>query len=155
MRPASRFWEQRATELWKAGDRYLVDAIEERSARSHRHYFAAIRDAFENLPDSLKECYPSPEHLRKKALILTGFRNERSIICSSAREAARMAAFIRPLDDFAVVSVNEEAVVVWTAKSQSMRAMGKDEFQKSKDAVLGFVATLLGVSSLDAAGEGS
>lgn len=149
LRPASRFWQSRADELWTVGHRYLVEAVEERSARSHRHYFAVIHDAWSNLPDELLEYYPTPEHLRKKALVFKGYRNERSFVCSSPLEARRMAAFIAPMDDFALVSVNDTAVVVLTAKSQSLRSMDRREFQASKQAVLDFIATLLGVRGID------
>lgn len=149
MRPASRFWEKRADDAWTIGELYMVDAIEGRSAKSHRHYFAAIHECWINISDGLLEIYPSPEHLRKRALILKGYRHERSIICASTREAQRMAAFISPMDDYAIVSVNDEAVVVWTAKSQSTRAMGGKEFQESKQAVLDFCATLIGVKTTE------
>ena len=56
----------------------------------------------------------------------------------------RVAAFVRPLDDFAVVETDGLVVTVYTAKSQSMRAMGKKTFQESKDAVLRVIAELIG-----------
>lgn len=155
MRPATSFWDRRAQELWVVGEQYQVEAIAGRSIASHNHYFAALAEAWGNLPDHLLEQFPSVEHLRKKALIQTGFRDERSIICASAREASRLAAFVAPMDDFAVVSVASVAVIVWTAKSQSMKAMGGKEFQRSKQAVLDFVAALIGVAqvALEEAGE--
>lgn len=128
------------------GETYYLDHREDRSAASHAHYFAALNEAFQNLPDDVAERLPTVEHMRKYALVMTGFRDERSLIASSAAEARRLAAFIKPMDDFAVVSVSGAAVVVLTAKSQSMRAMGKAEFQRSKDLVLEFVASLIGVS---------
>ncbi|MCZ4089302.1 hypothetical protein [Sinorhizobium psoraleae] len=56
----------------------------------------------------------------------------------------RLAAFIRPIDAFSVVDV-KEATVTFVAKSQSMRAMGKEEFSASKSAVLDFLDDLIGV----------
>jgi hypothetical protein len=49
------------------------------------------------------------------------------------------------MDDFAIVSATEVTVRVWTAKSQSMKAMGKAEFQRSKTAVLDLVSAMIGV----------
>lgn len=135
-----------ADRMYVVGERYHLDHIEERSAASHRAYFAALHDAWQNLPEDLAERFATPEALRKYALIRTGFRDERSIIAASKAEARRIAAFIKPLDEFAVVSVHEAAVIVWTAKSQSMKAMGKAEFQRSKDAVLQFCAEIIGVT---------
>lgn len=126
------------------GERYIVETVEERSAKSHRHYFAAIREVWANLPEQLAEQCPSPEALRKRALIMTGYRDETSIVCASKAEAIRVAAFVRPADEFAVVSVNGPVVVRWTAKSQSSRAMDKATFRASKDAVLDWCAGLIG-----------
>ena len=135
-----------ADRMYVVGERYHLDHIEERSAASHRAYFAALHDAWQNLPEDLAARFATPEALRKYALIRTGFRDERSIVAASKAEARRIAAFIKPLDEFAVVSVHEAAVIVWTAKSQSMKAMGKAEFQRSKDAVLQFCAEIIGVT---------
>lgn len=125
---------------------YRLEPREDRSAASHGHFFAALADAHANLPDDLAERWPTPEALRKYALIRTGYRDERSIIAASKAEARRVAAFIRPMDEFAVVSVHDAAVIVWTAKSQSMKAMGRKDFNDSKQKVLEFVSELIGVS---------
>lgn len=134
-----------AARQFVVGEVYHLEHREDRSARSHAHYFAAVNEAWQNLPDALAERFPTAEHLRKYALIHTGYRDERSVVCSSAAEARRLATFIRPMDDFAVVSVSGAALVVWTAKSQSTTAMGKMPFQQSKNAVLSFLASLIGV----------
>ena len=70
----------------------------------------------------------------------------RSIVASSKAEALRVAAFIRPVDEFAVVTVIEAVVTIYTAKSQNMRAMGKKGFRASADAVLDFVSAMIGTS---------
>lgn len=129
------------------GMEYVLAPVEDRSMRSHRHYFASINEAWQNLPEALAERFPTAEHLRKYALIRAGYRDERSIVASSKAEAQRLAGFIRPMDDFAVVTVNGAVVTVYTAKSQSMRAMGKADFQASKDAVLDVIAKLIGVET--------
>jgi hypothetical protein len=128
------------------GECYVLEAQEQRSAASHRHYFAAIAEAWGNLPERLADEFPSPEHLRKKALVRAGYRDERTMVASSKAEALRLAAFVRPMDGYAVVSVSGSTVVVLTAKSQSLRAMGKEAFQASKDAVLEIVAGLVDVT---------
>jgi hypothetical protein len=45
-----------------------------------------------------------------------------------------------------VIDVQEATVTRYTAKSQSMKAMGRAEFQASKEAVLGFLADMVGVT---------
>ena len=93
--------------------------------------------------------FASAEHLRKAALIKAGYRDERSVVCGSAAAAERVAAFVRPLDDFALVSVSGASVVVLTAKSQRVRAMGKAQFEASKEAVLNAVAELVGTTTAE------
>ena len=61
------------------GECYVLGVNEERSIASHRHYFAAINEAWQNLPEDKVARYPSAEHLRKWALIKSGYHNERSI----------------------------------------------------------------------------
>lgn len=129
------------------GYRYQLDEVLERSEASHRQYFAAIKEAWTNLPDHMTAAFPTPEHLRKHALIKAGYRDERSIQAGSRAEAVRLAAFIRPMDEYAIVTVSGALVTVYTAKSQSFRAMGKKEFQASKQAVLDILADMIGVTA--------
>lgn len=135
-----------ADRQYVVGEVYHLEHREDRSAEIHRHYFAALNEAHKNLPEDLADRFPTVDSLRKYALVKAGFRDERSIVCSSKAEAQRLAAFIRPIDEFAVVSASGAVVVVLTAKSQSMKAMGKAEFKRSKDAVLETVAGMIGVS---------
>lgn len=134
----------RAAQSFTIGENYRLEVREERSEASHAHYFAVVKEAFDNLPDSFSERFPTADHLRRWCLIKTGFRDERTHICESPAKARDLAAFIKPIDDYAVVVARDNIVVVWTAKSQSVRSMGKAEFQRSKDAVLGELAKLVG-----------
>lgn len=126
------------------GETYNLVEHFERSDASHRHYFAAVAEAWASLPDDLLPEYPSPEHLRKKMLVKAGFADERSIVCASKAEAQRVAAFVKPLDEYAVVVVKEAVVRIYTAQSQSYRAMGKMAFADSKEKVLDQISALLG-----------
>ena len=131
------------------GSTYWLVPHEERSTASHAHYFAAVNEAWQNLSDEQAMRFSTPEHLRKWALIEAGYRDERSIVCSSKAEALRLAAFIKPMDDFAVVTVSDAVVRVYTAHSQSYRAMNRKTFEESKRKVLDKVAGLIGVSAAD------
>jgi len=135
-----------ADRLYVDGETYRLGIIEERSANSHSHYFAALNEAYANLPDELAERFPTVEHLRKVALIRTGFADEHTLTCSSKAEALRVAAFMRPVDEFSIVVAREATVTRYSAKSQSMRAMGAAEFQRSKQAVLEYVSALIGTT---------
>lgn len=145
--PLNARFEREAAAAFGMGEVVNLAPVEDRSAASHRHYFASINEAWQNLPDDLAERYPTAEHLRKAALIRAGYRDERSFVAASRAEAIRFAAFLRPLDDYALVALSGTVVVVYTAKSQSQRAMGKATFQKSKDDVLNALAAMIGVTT--------
>lgn len=142
MIPLRRF-HNIANAEFTVGERYRMEAQEQRSLVSHAHYFATLNDIWLSLPERYGDAIPSVEHMRKWALIRTGYRDERSIVCASKAEAKRIAAFVKPMDDFAIVVVNEATVSVFTAKSQSMKAMGGKEFQRSKEAVLEYCQAML------------
>ncbi|MFN4296754.1 MAG: hypothetical protein ACK4FB_07910 [Brevundimonas sp.] len=146
-RPLNARFMRAAKEAYGDGEVVSLAPVEDRSAASHRHYFASINEAWQNIPEDMAEDFPTPEHLRKKALIRAGYRDERSFVCGSRAEAIRLAAFLRPVDDYAIVSVNGTSVVQLTAKSQSLRAMGKAAFQESKEAVLAVLSEMIGVTT--------
>lgn len=129
------------------GEVYALVEHHDRSSKSHAHYFAAVTEGWKNLPEDIADRYPTSEHLRKAALIRTGWRDERTFVCASKAEAIRLAAFMRPVDDTAIITASEGVVCVYTAKSQSMKAMGREDFQKSKDEVLGYISSLIGVTT--------
>ncbi len=150
MRPWPRFHNVVNAE-YVVGQSYPLVTVEGRSLASHNHYFARLTDLWETLPERTAVQFPSVDHLRAHALCMTGHRNERQFVCASNAEALRLAAFLRPVNEYAIISVNECAVVEWTAQSQSRKAMGKDRFQKSKDDVLAFAEELVGVKATEAA----
>jgi hypothetical protein len=128
------------------GETYQLVPHQDRSKKTHNHQFAEIEEAWQNLPEHLAERFPSPEHLRKFALIKSGFCDSQTVVCGSRAEAIRWAAVLRPIDEFSVVTVEGSTVTRYTAKSQSMRAMGKQVFQASKSAVLDVLAGMLDVT---------
>lgn len=139
-----------ADKHYVVGEKYMLAPAEQRSAASHRHFFASLNEAHANLPEDIAERFETPEHFRKFCLIKAGYRDERSIACPTPDEAQRVAGFVKPLDDYAVVLVNDAMVTVYTAKSQSMRAMGKKVFQESKDKVLDIAWGLCGLDHREA-----
>ena len=140
--PLQRF-KAEADKTLVVHERYVIDTIEERSARSHRQYFARIKDYWMSLPDAMLDRFPTPEHLRKYCLIKAGYADSRSIVEASKAAALRLAAFLRPIDEFAIVTIEQCVVTIWTAKSQSHKSMDKATFQESKDAVFEILENLL------------
>lgn len=144
-----RSFAKRCDAEFTVGEVYNLEAIEERSAASHRHYFASVNEAWQNLPENLVEQFQTSEHLRKWCLIRAGYAEHRNIVAASKAEAQRIAAFVKPMDSYAVVTVRDSVVTVYTAESQSMKAMGKQRFQESKDAVLSLLAAMIGTDPVE------
>jgi hypothetical protein len=90
--------------------------------------------------------HPTSEHLRKRALIQGGFYSEHLVDAGSNAAALRVAAFMRSVDPFAMVVVRGPFAIMRTASSQSRRAMGAADFQRSKTAVLEIVSDMIGVA---------
>lgn len=147
MAPLNPHWARRADTTFVVGESYTLVPHEERSSKAHRFYFASIHDMWLSLPDSLSAEFPTSEALRKRALIRTGYRDQRSIVCASKAEAQRVAAFIRPFDSYAEIAVNGAVVVHLTAQSQDLRSMDRQRFRESCDAVLGWISDLLGIEA--------
>ena len=143
--PRPGFHAKRANEAFGAGEMVVMNVENERSMRSHRHYFASIKEAWDNLPErhALAPWAQSPEHLRKYALIRTGYCDIITHPCATQAEAFRWAAIIRPMDEFGLVTTRDAVVTRYVAKSQSVKAMGSKEFQKSKTDVLEWLDVLL------------
>jgi hypothetical protein len=144
MRPLARFGKE-CDRRYVVGETYPLEVHESRSSNTHRHYFAALNDAWANLPEAVAPQFPSVEHLRKWALIKAGICDTRDHVCGSDAEARALASFIEPIDSYAVVEVRGPVVRIHTAKSQSVRSMDKATFQDSKQKVLDAVANLIGV----------
>ncbi len=132
------------------GEVVILAPVEERSEVSHRHEFAWLRDVWATLPESIANDFPSADHLRKRALIATGWCHVRDYPCASKPEALRLAAMLEAeLDDYAVVIPRGDVVRVCRAKSQSRNKMKAADFQASKTAIMDWIANLIGVSPED------
>ena len=148
MRPKCGF-SKLCDKQYVVGESYRLEVVEQRSMQSHNHYFAVVEEAWRNLPETIADRWPTAEHLRKWALVQAGYRDEATFVCKTKAEALRFAAFMRSLEEYAVVVVDRCIVTRCVAKSQSLRAMPGKEFQASKVAVLDVLAKLIGVSSED------
>jgi hypothetical protein len=134
-------------EHYGQGEVVMLAPVEERSEVSHRHEFVWLKDAWASLPEHLAAEYPSPEHLRKRALIATGWALMRDYACASRAEATRLAATLKAeLDEYVVIQLQDTVVRVFRAKSQGYRKMNREDFQASKTAILEWVAGLIGVT---------
>lgn len=127
------------------GETYVLDRWEPRSTASHNHEFAWLAEAWKNLPEDLADLYPTPEHLRKRALIQAGYFRETVVDVGTKSGALRVAAIMQSDDLFAHVITRGPVVVRRTAVSQARNRMNKKDFQESKTAILEIVAGMIGV----------
>lgn len=153
-RPLNRFAAE-CDRRYIVGEVYRMELHEYRSDATHNHQFAWLKEAWLNLPEGIASEYPSPEHLRKRALIEAGYFDQTTTDAGSNAAAIRVAALCRGMDTFAHVVVRGSYVAVRTAKSQSVRAMGKADFQTSKTAIMDVIAAMIGTTAkqLERAGE--
>lgn len=132
------------------GEIVFVTIDRDRSDASHRHEFAWLRSAWESLPEAMagEPFAASPEHLRKYALIQCGYCDVREVAVGDDDDAKRVRAFIGPLvDRYALIGGSGPVVRIYTARSQSRKAMGAKEFQESKTRIMDYIAGLLGVTA--------
>lgn len=153
----SAFWPvnlDAARQAYEPGRIYRLVEQAQRSGRSHRHYFSCVHQAWSNLPEPLAPRFPTSEHLRKYALISTGHCRQRVIVCQSSEDAALLVGMVEAFDEYSVCSVQGAVVTVFTAASQSLKAMGKATFQKSKTDVIDYLAAYIGVTSEELSATG-
>lgn len=139
-------FQRQADQIFAIGERMRLAPVEDRSDASHKHHFAWLREAWASLPEALADQFPSPEHLRKRALIMGGFYTETIVDAGSNAAALRVAAYMAAKDQFSHVVVRGPLAVERIARSQSRRTMDKAEFQASKTAILEIVGEMIGVA---------
>jgi hypothetical protein len=139
------YYAEECRRVFEEGRLYRLEEVKHRSQASHNHQFVEIDEAWRNLPEKYVEKFPSSEHLRKWALIVSGYNTQKVLVFASAMEAQNFVALMADLDEYAVCEIDGAIVTLYRAKSQSKRAMGAREFQASKDAVLAEISRLLNV----------
>ena len=143
-RASSPYHIRRCNQLYGQGELVTVEAISERSMASHRQYFAELNDLWETLPETLAGDFPSTDHLRKYALIKAGYCKQSRLVLPTHEEAEEAALMVNELDSYALCDVAGCTLTVWVARSQSLKAMGREEFEKSKADVLDVIRKMIG-----------
>jgi hypothetical protein len=143
--PARRHAKELAASM-VVGEWYYLDVAEKRSMAEHRFYFASLKDIWSSLPEVIGERFPTVASFRKAGLIACGFCHKAEIVCANNQQALKLAATLARMDDYAVAEVRDRVAAIWTADSQSLKAMGNDRFKASKQAVLEWAAAQIGVN---------
>ena len=135
------------------GQVVFVDLDPERSAKSHRHQFAFVRTAWDNLPEAIKDepFAKTPETLRKHSLISCGFCKTKMVAVGedgrAKRVARALAGMFEDVGDYAVIQTDGPVVYCFTPESQKLKTMGGARFRESKQAILEWMADLIGVTA--------
>ena len=98
----------------------VLEPHEPVSHKERAYYFASIREAWGNLDADAVARYPDPEALRKWCLIKAGWRKDTIPVCDTNDRATVLAAFLRKLDSYAVVTVKGRIVRTHVARSQKI-----------------------------------
>ena len=82
------------------GEVHRWEIVSDRSADSHRHYFAVLNEAWQNLPEALAMDFPSPEHLRKWGLIQSGYCNMTKMEFRTNDDSVKAADVMQAMDNY-------------------------------------------------------
>ena len=143
--PSSGIARRICNERFTVGEVYPLEEVHARSNATHAHYFAVLNQIWQSLPERFASDFPTMEKMRKTALIKTGFHTTTQHVCKTNAEAIRLAAMIRPYDEYQIVLVDGVVVSVYRATSQDHVSMDRKTFQASKEAVLTWCTDLVGV----------
>jgi hypothetical protein len=124
---------------YKKGEVYLLRE-EGRVEAARRHYHARVAELWDNLPH---DEFPSPTHLRKFALIRTGFCQEITMPLATEGLQALFKILARRFDPYVICVSHGESVAAYTAKSQARGSMRDTELSDSMAKVLDYAEGLL------------
>jgi hypothetical protein len=132
-------------EHYEIGADVALEEIVQRSGASHRHFFATIKEAWNNLAEEHTEDFPTAEHLRARAMIESGYCTITDEIFDSHEDAQKAGRWIRKRSPYAVIKINGNVMRVFDAESLAMHgpnAMRKERFEQCKRDVLDWIAPL-------------
>lgn len=110
-----------------------------------RMFFAAIRDAWGNLPDAMRERFPNAEVLRKTALINVGYCDVMTVVAGSKSAAPQIANAFKARDQYCIAIPRGDVVTVYTARSMARRVLLKKDFREVADKVFHWIAEQTGI----------
>ena len=141
--PSTKWVASRSDGHFTIGQLYPLVPHEERSMRAHSFFFARLNELWGTLHEDLAAEYPSPTILRRKALIWKGYCDIEEHVWATHEDAVQAATLVKRRDAYCIVAVSGRVLRVSTARSQSVQAMGKEEFNRSIQDVLGFCEELV------------
>ena len=120
------------------GERYALVEHHERSTATHNHYFAALHEAWQALPDHWASSSQPASTCANSALIKSGYHDQTA--CYAVSVARRSHAVCeRDPSSRRFLDCDHRRInrcQRFHRKEPPMRAMGKKDFQESKEKVL-------------------
>src|SRR4051812_35124983 len=71
------------------GEEYPLEVVENRSMAGHRGFMASVAEGWANLSEENAPRFPSPEHLRKWALVQCGYASLEETVLDSEKDARK------------------------------------------------------------------
>ena len=130
------------------GEHYRLEIFNERSQKYHAKYFATIADAWEHLPEPWSILLPSPENLRKYALIKAGHCDATTFVLKNRPEALAALAAFRLFDGYCLATATKNVVTVWRARSQRKAVQDARQFYETTQKVFTIIGEIIGVDPL-------
>lgn len=125
-----------------------------RSGPDHRRFFALIRKAFDQWPETHEFTPDNPEHLRAWLTCKAGYRDSTPIhLPEEATESMRvlfrlgLEAAIRAANGYAFVTPYRDAVAVHTPKSIAWDKLNQREFGALRTAVEDVIKAEIGLDA--------
>jgi hypothetical protein len=147
MVPLPRYARYAASQFGEPGGEHTLEPTSVRNMAFHNKYYAELTEAYHNLPEREAKKYPSLEHFRKRLLIMAGYGYDRHRAFATHAQAQRASDVLGDMiDEFSVVHVEDNVVVVRRAMSQDLSHMKKEEFEASAKAVLDLAAKIVGIT---------
>lgn len=152
MVPAAAY-RRKAEAQYQDAANYTLAPVEARSRAAHNRYFAALNDAFSNLPETISARWQNADHFRKWILIEVNEYREKDFTFEgrNAKQQADALAIHFRVDgeDYARVWVTQVGPEKWKviarwAKSQDHQSMNKVDFKATSDKVVEYAENLLG-----------
>lgn len=144
--PATAFWQRVISEQTPIGavEWQEFSPDDEVSDAERAAFFAQVGEAWKNLPDDLAARYPSPDHIRKRALVTTGHCDITDHVCESEHEIGMIQRFAAR-NEYAVLVRKDMVIRELVPKSMKKGGMTKKEFREAAEDVRRVLSELLGV----------
>ncbi len=131
---------------YAVGEEYALGPVENIPGNSRAPLFIAAKETWNSLPED-DDRFPTPEHLRKRALVRAGWATHAQYVLDTPKDAKALALALRQHDGYAVIRISGSTVEVWTAKSIAAGQISAEEWKVVKERALAFLATVTGVTS--------